>query len=119
MSRGMDAIAGGLNLGGGPDPLAYAMTPPPDETEEAKKERLQEERRAKQRSDAIDEEIEAQRIAAKKGPKPIKILLLGECRVPQIRPFQSFLTLSGSIGQSESGRTCRPVVGDTLALIRP
>jgi hypothetical protein len=104
MSPGMDAIAGGLNLGGGSDPLAYAMTPPANETEDARRERLQEERRAKQRSDAIDEEIEAQRIAAKKGPKPIKILLLGEYhRALQIRPF---LTLSWATGQSESGMSC-------------
>ena len=77
----MDAIVGTLNIGGGSDPLARVLAPPANETEEAKAERILEERRAKERSDAIDEEIEAQRVSARKGPKPVKILLLGELAV--------------------------------------
>ncbi|EAU82928.2 hypothetical protein CC1G_12358 [Coprinopsis cinerea okayama7 len=60
------------------DPLSRAVAPPPNETTEEREARMLEEKRAKSISDAIDEEIEAQRVAVKKGPKPIKILLLGQ-----------------------------------------
>ena len=56
------------------DPLTRAMAPPPNETPQEREARLAMERRAKARSDAIDEEL---RRAQKKGPKPVKIMLLG------------------------------------------
>lgn len=55
------------------------MAPPPDETPAQRAERLRAEAEAKRISDMIDEELNRQRLAEKKGPKPVKILLLGEC----------------------------------------
>jgi guanine nucleotide-binding protein subunit alpha len=62
------------------DPLTRAMAPPPDETPGQRAERLRSEAEAKRISDMIDEELNRQRLAEKKGPKPVKILLLGEFR---------------------------------------
>ncbi|KAI0372073.1 G-alpha-domain-containing protein [Pilatotrama ljubarskyi] len=59
------------------DPLAYVMAPPPNETEEQRQARLAAEAEAKRISDAIDEELQRQAKAEKRGPKPVKILLLG------------------------------------------
>ena len=60
------------------DPLDKVLAPPSNETEEERHQRLQREMQAKEISDAIDGEIEAERIAEKKTPKPVKVLLLGE-----------------------------------------
>ena len=60
------------------DPLAYVLAPPPNETEEQRQIRLAAEAEAKRISDAIDEELQRQAKAEKRGPKPVKILLLGE-----------------------------------------
>lgn len=90
MAPAMDAIVGTFNIGGGSDPLAHILAPPADETEEAKAERISAEKRAKQRSDAIDEEIEAQRIAARRGPKPVKILLLGQSESGKSTTLKNF-----------------------------
>ena len=59
------------------DPLTLAMAPPPDETEEQKAERLNAEAEAKRISDLIDEELNKQRQAERRGPRPVKLLLLG------------------------------------------
>lgn len=59
------------------DPLAQAMAPPIDETDDEREERLTKEKHAKAVSDAIDEKIEEERVAEKKAPKPVKVLLLG------------------------------------------
>jgi hypothetical protein len=60
------------------DPLSQAIAPPPNETPAQRDARVQAEREAKRISDAIDDEINKERIAAKKAPKPVKILLLGQ-----------------------------------------
>ncbi|KAF5390109.1 hypothetical protein D9757_003820 [Collybiopsis confluens] len=60
------------------DPLSKALSPPPDESEEQMKARLQHELEAKKVSDAIDEDIDRERAAEKKAPKPIRVLLLGQ-----------------------------------------
>ena len=60
------------------DPLTWAMAPPPNETEEEKAERLRVEAEAKRISDLIDEELNKQRQAERRGPKPVKLLLLGK-----------------------------------------
>lgn len=57
------------------DPLT--IHPPIFETPEERAARLEKERRAQEISDSIDEDIERER-EARKGPRPIKILLLGE-----------------------------------------
>lgn len=64
---------------GDEDPIATALAPPGNETPLERQERLAGEAEARQRSEAIDEEINRQRIEKKKGPKCIRILLLGEC----------------------------------------
>lgn len=62
------------------DPLAHVFAPPPNESQHDKENRLRAEQEAKRRSDAIDEEINKERAARKN--KPVKILLLGESKVP-------------------------------------
>jgi len=59
------------------DPLTKAMAPPSDETEAEREVRLAAEREAQRRSDAIDEELNRQRINEKK-TKCVRVLLLGE-----------------------------------------
>ena len=59
------------------DPLAHVFAPPPNESQYDKENRVKAEQEAKKRSDAIDEEINRQRLA-RKNTKPVKILLLGE-----------------------------------------
>lgn len=59
------------------DPLAYVFAPPPDESQFDRENRIKAELEAKKRSDAIDEELNKQRLA-RKNSRPVKILLLGE-----------------------------------------
>ena len=65
-----------------PRPKKSVLAPPPNETPAEREARLLAEAEAKRISDAIDEELHQQRQAERKGPRPIKILLLGECSVP-------------------------------------
>ena len=53
------------------------MKPPPNETPEEREKRLADEAEAQRRSDAIDEEINKQRLAEKR-ESHIRILLLGK-----------------------------------------
>jgi guanine nucleotide-binding protein subunit alpha len=59
------------------DPLAKLLEPPPNETSTEREARLIDEAMAKRLSDSIDDELEKQRIAEKKSPAAIKVLLLG------------------------------------------
>ncbi|KAJ4000650.1 guanine nucleotide binding protein, alpha subunit [Lentinula boryana] len=59
------------------DPLTLAIAPPPNETPVERERRLAEEKKAKEISDSIDEEINAQRLAEKKEDS-VKVLLLGK-----------------------------------------
>jgi hypothetical protein len=59
------------------DPLDRAMAPPPNETPEEREKRLADEAEAQRRSDAIDEELNRQRLAEKR-ESHIRILLLGK-----------------------------------------
>ena len=59
------------------DPLSAAIAPPPDESDEARAERLATEAAAQQVSEQIDQQIERDRQALKKAPKSVKLLLLG------------------------------------------
>lgn len=80
------------------DPLTRAMAPPPNETEAERQERLAAEKEAQKRSDAIDEELNRQRLAERK-VKCVRVLLLGE---PHLSiAFACILTQVS--GQSESG----------------
>ncbi|TFK44474.1 guanine nucleotide binding protein, alpha subunit [Crucibulum laeve] len=58
------------------DPLTKALAPPPNETPAEREIRLAAEAEAQRRSDAIDEEINRQRIADRKAPKCVRVLLL-------------------------------------------
>ena len=60
-----------------PDNDPLALYPPPSETTEERNIRLRKEQEAKAISDNIDAELEKSVISEKRGPKPIKILLLG------------------------------------------
>ena len=60
------------------DPITKALAPPPNEAPAEREARLLSEKAAKQVSDLIDEELNQQRIAEKKAPKALKVLLLGE-----------------------------------------
>lgn len=59
------------------DPLDRAIAPPPDESIADKEARMVLEKEAKRISDAIDDDLDRQRTAEKRAPKPIKVLLLG------------------------------------------
>ena len=59
------------------DPLTRAMAPPENELPEETEARLLAQAEAQKRSDAIDEEINRQRIAERKAPKCVRMLLLG------------------------------------------
>lgn len=68
------------------DPLTNAISPPLDESAQEREIRIKHELEAKQKSDAIDEDLNRQRAAEKKGPKPVRVLLLG------MFPFPLFKT---------------------------
>ncbi|KAJ3496800.1 hypothetical protein NMY22_g19765 [Coprinellus aureogranulatus] len=72
------------------DPLDEVTAPPIDETDEQREERLRHEHEAKAVSDAIDEKIEEERVAEKKGPKPVKILLLGQSESGKSTTLKNF-----------------------------
>ncbi|KAJ3782201.1 guanine nucleotide binding protein, alpha subunit [Lentinula aff. detonsa] len=59
------------------DPLTNAISPPPDESAQEREDRIKQELEAKQKSDAIDEDLNRQRVLERKGPKPVRVLLLG------------------------------------------
>ncbi|KAG6334849.1 hypothetical protein ID866_4239 [Astraeus odoratus] len=72
------------------DPLTRAIAPPANETQQQREERMRTEQEAKRVSDAIDEELNKQRIADKKSPKPIKILLLGQSESGKSTTLKNF-----------------------------
>ncbi|KAG2064558.1 G-alpha-domain-containing protein [Suillus decipiens] len=72
------------------DPLTRALAPPPYETPAERDHRLASEQEAKRVSDAIDEELNKQRISEKKGPKAIKILLLGQSESGKSTTLKNF-----------------------------
>ncbi|KIJ61417.1 hypothetical protein HYDPIDRAFT_96606 [Hydnomerulius pinastri MD-312] len=72
------------------DPLTRAIAPPPNETLAEREQRISAEQEAKRISDAIDEELNRQRITEKKGPKAIKILLLGQSESGKSTTLKNF-----------------------------
>lgn len=59
------------------DPITAALAPPANETPAEREARVLAEKQAKVVSDAIDDELNRQRSAEKRGAKPLKVLLLG------------------------------------------
>lgn len=80
------------------DPLTKAIAPPPNETEVERAVRVAAEREAQKISDAIDEELNRQRMHERK-VKCVRVLLLGKCSTT---PISWFLRWRWA-GQSESG----------------
>lgn len=68
------------------DPLSKLMAPPDNETPQQARLRLAAEAEAQQRSDAIDEELNRQRLESKRAPKSVRILLLGQSIVCLFTP---------------------------------
>jgi guanine nucleotide-binding protein alpha-1 subunit len=60
------------------DPFDRVWAPPANESLSDKEARMFHEAEAKKISDAIDQDIDRQRMAEKKAGKPVKVLLLGE-----------------------------------------
>jgi hypothetical protein len=60
------------------DPFDAVLHPPPDETPAQRESRVLAEQRAKQRSDAIDEQLRVERAELKKSHPDVKVLLLGQ-----------------------------------------
>lgn len=98
---------GRSSLNGGVDPLAYVIRPSPTETPLERSARIQQEQEAKAVSDSIDEELQKQAVADRKGPKAVKILLLGAVPVPDIILTAVFNSPPFPEGQSESGALTR------------
>ena len=78
------------------DPLTLALSPPPNETPEQREKRLREEARAQKISDAIDEEIKAQKSAQKKRPH-VKVLLLGQSESGEHNSHSTFVSTRGPV----------------------
>jgi hypothetical protein len=76
------------------DPLSRVMAPPRHEKPADRDARLEAERLAKKRSDLIDEDIERERQAERRGMKPVKILLLGAYATVLNLPVSSFANAS-------------------------
>ncbi|KXN84487.1 Guanine nucleotide-binding protein alpha-4 subunit [Leucoagaricus sp. SymC.cos] len=71
---------------GSKDPLAEAIAPPPNETEEERERRLEREREAKRVSDIIDEQLDKERRAG----NPMRILLLGQSESGKSTTLKNF-----------------------------
>ncbi|GBE87573.1 Guanine nucleotide-binding protein alpha-4 subunit [Sparassis crispa] len=74
----------------GDDPLARALAPPPNESDEERTARMNVEIEAKRISDKIDEELQRQEKVKKKEPRPVKILLLGQSESGKSTTLKNF-----------------------------
>ncbi|KAF8189918.1 guanine nucleotide binding protein, alpha subunit [Mycena galopus ATCC 62051] len=72
------------------DPFAMAMEPPEGETEEQRQSRILLEKEAKEISDAIDEQLTREKAQEKKGPRPVKVLLLGQSESGKSTTLKNF-----------------------------
>jgi guanine nucleotide-binding protein subunit alpha len=62
---------------GDENPFEMVLAPPEGETDEQRQVRLLLEKEEKEISDSIDEQLSREKALEKKGPRPVKILLLG------------------------------------------
>ncbi|KAJ7599276.1 guanine nucleotide binding protein, alpha subunit [Mycena floridula] len=72
------------------DPLAQVTAPPLDESLSEKEARISLEREAKRVSDAIDDDIDRQRVAEKRSPRAMKLLLLGQSESGKSTTLKNF-----------------------------
>ncbi|KAJ7039852.1 guanine nucleotide binding protein, alpha subunit [Mycena alexandri] len=72
------------------DPFALVLAPPEGETPEQREVRLLLEREAKEISDSIDEELSREKAQEKKGPRPVKVLLLGQSESGKSTTLKNF-----------------------------
>ncbi|KAJ7155205.1 guanine nucleotide binding protein, alpha subunit [Mycena filopes] len=72
------------------DPIAAALAPPRNESPHEREERTLRDRAAKQVSDEIDAQITKEKQQAKRLPKPVKILLLGQSESGKSTTLKNF-----------------------------
>ncbi|KAF8906474.1 guanine nucleotide-binding protein alpha-4 subunit [Gymnopilus junonius] len=78
------------------DPLSRAIAPPENESQEEYAARLATEEEAQKCSDAIDEEINRQRLENKRAPKSIRVLLLGQSESGKSTTLKNFQLIDSS-----------------------
>ncbi|KAI5119021.1 hypothetical protein M0805_001880 [Coniferiporia weirii] len=84
------------------DPLAAAIAPPQDETPEEREAREKREAEEKRVNDEIDEMLKAERLAARRRKKPVKVLLLGQSESGKSTTLKNFqLTYARKAWQEE------------------
>ncbi|KAJ7136074.1 guanine nucleotide binding protein, alpha subunit [Mycena epipterygia] len=72
------------------DPFTMALAPPEGETTEQREVRLLLEKEAKEISDSIDEQLSREKAQEKKGPRPVKVLLLGQSESGKSTTLKNF-----------------------------
>ncbi|KAJ7627643.1 guanine nucleotide binding protein, alpha subunit [Mycena polygramma] len=72
------------------DPLSMVLAPPEGETAEQREVRLLLEKEAKEISDSIDEQLSKEKAQEKKGPRPVKVLLLGQSESGKSTTLKNF-----------------------------
>ncbi|KAF8813717.1 guanine nucleotide-binding protein alpha-4 subunit [Phlegmacium glaucopus] len=72
------------------DPLMKVLAPPENETPTEREARLLVQAEAQKRSDAIDEEINRQKIMEKRAPKCVRVLLLGQSESGKSTTLKNF-----------------------------
>ncbi|KAJ7660060.1 guanine nucleotide binding protein, alpha subunit [Mycena rosella] len=72
------------------DPFTLALAPPENETAEQREMRLLLEKEAQENSDSIDEQLSREKAQEKKGPRPVKVLLLGQSESGKSTTLKNF-----------------------------
>ncbi|CAK5272243.1 unnamed protein product, partial [Mycena citricolor] len=72
------------------DPFAILLKPPEGETPEQREVRLLLEKEAKEISDSIDEQLSKEKAQERRGPKPVKVLLLGQSESGKSTTLKNF-----------------------------
>ncbi|KIJ56356.1 hypothetical protein M422DRAFT_219501 [Sphaerobolus stellatus SS14] len=94
----------------GEDPITQALQPPPDETPEARQERLRLEKEAKQRSDEIDAQLKQDSKALARGRQLVRVLLLGQSESGKSTTLKNFQKVWAPQAWKEERESWRSVV---------
>lgn len=86
------------------DPLTLACAPPADETPEEREVRLYQEAEAKRVSDAIDDELKAERAELRKKKRIVKVLLLGQAESGMLCTYCIISWLGTEVNEQASRR---------------